>query len=240
LFSIYTRVLFIISLLVVTGYREVLGQQAIVNMPSADITPRRQVFLMHEMQTRFREPGRFWLGTNFLAVGVGRNTELAVTTYNHGWPHVPNAAIGVGFKSGIPLFEQTHAEREIRVTVGKMMIFSTTGRGVGSFSYSHGSFRLPGSGTRITAGISGGTDELFKRDTVHFIGAIEHKFGKKWMVTTEWFSGRHDFGFLTPGVAYHPTPRTVVVLGYKIPNHASNGKSGIVFEFGIFLGEKKK
>ncbi len=240
MFSIYTRVLFITSLLVVTGYREVLGQQAIVNMPSADITPRGQVFLMHEMQTRFREPGRFWLGTNFLAVGVGRNTELAVTTYNHGWPHAPNAAIGVGFKSGIPLFEQTHAEREIRMTVGKMTIFSTTGRGVGNFTYSHGSFRLPGSGTRITAGISGGTDELFKRDTVHFIGAIEHKFGKKWMVTTEWFSGRHDFGFLTPGVAYHPTPRTVVVLGYKIPNHASNGKSGIVFEFGIFLGEKKK
>lgn len=233
------KFLFIYLIVVVIGAGEVRAQQAIVNMPSADITPRGQMFLMHETQSRSWGPGRYWYGTNFLTVGVGGNTELALTTYNHGVPAAPNAAVGVGFKTGIPLFQQALAERDVQLTVGKMMIISTTGRGVGNFTYGHGSFRLPRAGTRITAGISGGTDELFKKDTVHFIGAVEHKLGKKWMVTAEWFSGRHDFGFLTPGVLYHPSPNTVVVVGYKIPNHASNGEPGFVFEFGIFLGKKK-
>ena len=227
-------------LIVLTLAGEVRAQQAIINMPSADITPRGQIFLMHETQVRSWEPGRYWYGTNFLTYGAGKNTELALTTYNHGGPQTPNAAVGVGFKTGIPLFRQSLAEREVQLTVGNMMILSTTGRGVGTFIYGHGSLRLPGSGTRVTAGISGGTDELFKRDTIHFIGALEHKLNKRWMLTAEWFSGRHDFGFLTPGVLFHPTPDTVFVVGYKIPNHQSNGKSGFVVEFGIFLGQRDK
>ena len=236
-FSFLRLLLFINTIL--TASLEVMAQQAIVNLPSADITPRGQVFLMHETQTRSWNPGRYWYGTNFLTVGVGRGTELALTTYNHGGPAAPNAAIGVGFKTGIRLFEEALAKEEVQLTVGQMLIVSTSGRGIGNFSYGHGSFRLPRAGTRITAGISGGTDELFKKDTVHFIGAVEHKLGKKWMLTAEWFSGRHDFGFLTPGVLYHPTPQTVIVVGYKIPNHATNGKAGFVFEFGIFLGKKR-
>ncbi|MEY4167490.1 MAG: hypothetical protein RIR52_1314 [Acidobacteriota bacterium] len=217
---------------------EAKAQQAIINMPSADITPRGQVFLMHETQTRGWEPGRYWYGTNFLTYGVGKGTELALTTYNSGLPRVPNTAVGVGFKTGLPLFRGSRVVREAQLTLGQMIIFSTTGRGIGSFSYGHGSFRLPRAGTRITAGISGGTDELFKKDTVHFIGGVEHRIGRRWMVTTEWFSGRHDFGFVTPGILYHPTSRTVIVAGYKIPNHRSNGKAGFVFEFGIFLGKE--
>jgi hypothetical protein len=41
-----------------------------------------------------------------------------------------------------------------------------------------------------------------------------------------------------PGILYHPTPRTVLVAGDKIPNHRANGKAGFIFEFGIFLGKE--
>jgi hypothetical protein len=238
--SFNKHVLFNSILILAAFFVEARGQQAIINMPSADITPRGQVFLMHETQVRGWEPGRYWYGTNFMTYGVGKNTELALTTYNHGGPRTPNAAVGLGFKTGIPLFRKSLAEREVQLTVGNMMILSTTGRGIGNFSYGHGSLRLPRTGTRVTAGISGGTDELFKKDTVHFIGAVEHKLNKRWMVTAEWFSGRHDFGFFTPGVLFHPTPETVFVVGYKIPNHRSNGKAGFVVEFGIFLGGKER
>jgi hypothetical protein len=47
------------------------------------------------------------------------------------------------------------------------------------------------------------------------------------------------FGFVTPGILYHPTPRTVLVAGDKIPNHRANGKAGFIFEFGIFLGRRE-
>jgi len=74
-------------------------QQAIVNMPSADITPKGKHFLMHETQVRPQMAGRYWHGTNFYAYEVGKSTELAVTNYNAGGPAAKNFATGIGFKS---------------------------------------------------------------------------------------------------------------------------------------------
>jgi hypothetical protein len=62
----------------------VQAQQAIVNMPSADITPAGKHFVMHETQMRSWNPGRYWYGTNFYCYGVGRDTELTVTNWNTG------------------------------------------------------------------------------------------------------------------------------------------------------------
>jgi hypothetical protein len=237
----YRPLFLVISVVALVGIFSLTthAQQAIVNMPSADITPAGQVFLMHETQVRPQPSGRYWYGTNFFTYGVGKNTELAVTTYNHGTPAAPNSAVGIGFKSAIPLFKERAANYEIKLTVGQMLIINTSQRGLGSFSYAHSSFKIPKSQTRITGGISVGTRELFKKNTAHFIGAIEQKLNKRFYLVAEWFAGRHDFGFFVPGVLYHPTPRTVVVVAYKIPNHPANGKAGIVAEFGIFLGGKK-
>ncbi len=55
----------------------------------------------------------------------------------------------------------------------------------------------------------------------------------------EWFYGKHDFGFFTPGALFHPARDHVIVIAYKIPNHPANGKSGLVFEYGFFFGGGK-
>jgi hypothetical protein len=68
----------------------VTAQQAIVNLPSADITPKGKHFIMHETQWRPWNPGRYWYATNFYCYGIGKNTELAVTTYNSGTPQALN------------------------------------------------------------------------------------------------------------------------------------------------------
>lgn len=212
------------------------AQQAIVNMPSADITPEGKHFLMHETQVRPNNPGRYWYATNFYCYGLGSNTELAITTYNTGTPVAPNENIGIGFKKAIPLFEDRYAEREIKLTVGQMLTYNLRNGGMGSFTYAHTSFRLPKTGTRLTGGVSAGTEALFKKNTVHFITGVEHPLiDKKLYVIGEWFSGQHDFGAFTPGILYHPTKNQVVVVGYKIPNSKENGRSGFVVEYGIFF-----
>lgn len=224
------------------GWREaVVAQQAIVNLPSADITPKGQHFLMHEMQTRPFGANRFWYGTNFYCYGVGKNTELAVTTYNSGTPQALNENVGVGFKTAVPLFAQSRPQREIKWTFGKMTTYSLRGRGMGGFVYTHGSFRLPKLHTRLTAGVSGGTSTLFKKNTTHAVAGFEHPIVKHRLYAIgEWFSGRHDFGFFTPGVLFHPkTERQVIVVAYKIANTRANGANGLVFEYGMFLGGKK-
>lgn len=216
------------------------AQQAIVNLPSADITPQGRHFLMHETQARPQNPGRNWYGTNFYAYGVGKNTELAVTMYNFGTPRAANEAVGVGFKTAVPLFENRLPKLELKWTFGQMTIFNTRAQGVGVFGYTHGSVVLPKVKTRITGGVSAGTVELFKRNTVHPVAGWEQPIiPHKLYFIGEWFAGRHDFGFVSNGVLWHPKKDHVIVLAYKIPNTPLNGKSGLVFEYGLFLGKGK-
>jgi len=89
------------------------GQQAIVHMPSADITPKGQGFVMHETQWR---------------------------PWGDGSPGVINQNVGLGFKSAVPL---GGGAAEKKLTVGSMALVNYKGMGVGNFTYSHYSFRLP-------------------------------------------------------------------------------------------------
>lgn len=213
------------------------AQQAIINMPSADITPKGQGFVMHETQFRPFQAGayRYWYGTNFFTYGVGANTELAVTSYNAGVPSASNQNVGVGFKSAIPI---GHDTRERKVTVGSMGLWNYSGKGVGNFSYAHYSWRLPHARTRLTMGGWFGTEELFKKNSANVLGGIEHPVNKRFILMAEWFAGNHDLGFFIPGVLYHPTPRQIIVVAYKIANNSRNGAGGFVVEYGFFFGRK--
>lgn len=79
----------------------VSAQQAIVNLPSADITPAGKNFVMHETQLRPYEPNPFWKATNFYCYGAGHHTELCLTTYNMGTPWSKTTNVGLGFKTGL-------------------------------------------------------------------------------------------------------------------------------------------
>jgi hypothetical protein len=212
------------------------GQQAIVNMPSADITPKGSHFLMHETQWRPWNPASYWYGTNFYAYGVGKNTELAVTTYALSNRMPANAAIGVGFKSSIPLARASHPDAEQNLTVGSMAVQSITGRGFGHFTYAHHNFRLPRVRTRLTAGGWAATANLVGKNTGGVLAGIEHPVNKRVILLAEWFQGRNDLGFFIPGVLFHPTPRQFIVVAYKIPNYLDNGRHGLVLEYGFTFG----
>jgi hypothetical protein len=214
------------------------AQQAIINMPSADITPKGQHFYMHETQMRTQQPGRSWSGTNFYAYGVGKSTELAVTSYNMGSPWSSYAATGLGFKSSPQIMKDRYKNQELKLTVGQMLILNHAGRGVGSFSYSHLSMRLPKLRTRLTGGGFHGTSQLFGVRTANFLGGIEQPLGKRFILLSEWLRGDHQMGYFIPGVLFHPSHNQMIVVGYKIPNNPNDGKSGWVLEWGITFGGK--
>jgi hypothetical protein len=214
------------------------SQQAIVNMPSADVATKGEHFLMHEAQIRSWRPGNYLYGTSFYTYGVGKNTELAVTAYNTGSPLPRTASMGFGYKTALPFGS---SEKEQKLTFGNMYVQNLRGKGAGHFSYAHYSFRLPRYHTRITAGGFAASRQLIERNTGNVMLALEHPIkAKKLYFLTEWFGGRHDFGFVIPGILYHPTPRQVIVVAYKIPNYLSNGRHGLVLEYGFYFGGKKE
>ncbi len=215
----------------------VFAQQAIVNMPSADITPKGQHFLMHETQMRSWNPGRFWSGTNFYCYGVGIATEACLTSYDGGSPLSPNFSTGFGFKSSPYL---SKSPRDYRITFGSMGIVNHRGQGWGNFSYAHFNFKLPVTNTRLTGGGWAGTPQLFGKNTANVLAGIEQPIGKRFILLSEWFAGNHNFGYYIPGILFHPAKDQFIVFAYKIPNPGNNdGKHGFVLEYGLVFGKRK-
>lgn len=217
------------------------GQQAIVTLPSADITDKRTLFTMKESQLRAWGDEPMWNATFFITYGIGYHTELAATIFNIGVPSTDHASLAVGPKSALPLFADKLPWLDLKITAGLMGLISLASHGVGHWIYTHLSFRLPKLTTRLSAGVSHGSAVLFlKADATSFIAAIEQPI--PWLhgltLTAEWFSGSHDLSNLIFGAAYHPNPKLIFVLGYKIPTKDrifTTNEQALVFEIGAFF-----
>lgn len=209
------------------------AQQTVFNVPSADITPPKTIFLQHESQFRPWTPGAFWLGTHYSALGVGHNSEVTATLFNLDAPSTHNLSLGVGFKSAMPVagLKEKFPEREIKVTIGSEILFSLDGNGIGNWTYAHLSGRLPVTKTRLTAGLSYGTKQIFAKDTLCFICAVEQPITEKLNIIADWYSGTEHFvGFLIAGFSYQLPKNTMIYVGFQIPNGPKAGNSGFVVE----------
>lgn len=211
----------------------VCAQQTVFNVPSADVTPKGHVFLQEEAQFRGWNPGAFYGGTTYSAYGIGHNTELDATLFNVGAPATENISMGVGFKSAIPIpgLKEKFPEREFKITVGSDVVVGLEGNGVGNWTYAHLSGRVPKANTRLTAGISYGSRQVFGQNSTAFIAAVEQPLTKKLTLLGDWYSGNeHYAGYLIVGASYAFPKSTTLYAGYQIPNSPQVGKSGFVLQ----------
>ncbi len=211
------------------------AQQTIFNVPTADITPKGEAFLEHESQFRTWQPGPFVTNTEYFAEGIGHEVELDATLFNVNAPATNNIALGLGLKKNIALFPQKLPSAELRLTLGQIVPVSLQGQGVGNWSYSLLSARVPKLKTRLAGGVSTGTRQIFGRTTVHFIGSVEQPLTKRFQLQADWFSGTHALGFLIAGFSYQLPRDTALFAGYQIPNNKRCGRSGFVVEFAKYM-----
>jgi hypothetical protein len=214
---------------------EVWAQQTIFNVPSADILPEGQGMVQHESQFRPWRPGAFWNGTHYGVYGLGHNTEANITLFNVSAPASNNIALGIGLKTALPLLEKKMPQEELKLTLGQMIPVSLEGRGVGNWSYAHLSGRVPKLGTRLTAGVSTGTRQIFGRTTVNFIGGYEHPVTERFNLRGDWYSGSHVNGLFITGFGYKVSNSNELFCGYQIPNSRQSGRSGFVIEWAKFF-----
>ena len=211
------------------------AQQTIFNVPSADVTEKGHTFLLQEAQFRGWQPDPFFLGTSFSGYGIGHNTEINATLFNVGAPATNSITLGTGFKSVMPIagLENKYPKREYKYTIGSQVLSSLQGQGAGNWTYSHLSGRMPITNTRITAGVSYGTKQVFGTNQAVFIGAVEQPVTKRLNLISDWFSGNEHFsGFLITGISYAFPKNKTLYAGYQIPNSSKCGKSGFVIQFG--------
>jgi hypothetical protein len=221
----------------------VFAQQTIINLPSADQTKPGHLFILHETQVRPWEPEGYWRSTNFITYGITDWLELCTTFYNIDLlgRNKPYTAAGFGYKMAHQLFREQAEDLEVKWTWGQMITTSFDGLGTGLWTYTHASMRLPVLHTRIAAGVSMGSRQVFggvsesfiSSEHINFIGSIEHPITKEFGFVMEWFAGNHEMGDLVPGVIYHDKKSEIVmILGYKIGNYGGGITNGIIFEIG--------
>jgi hypothetical protein len=211
----------------------------IVGMPSADTTPKKQLLLTHESQLSPWKTGLGsdwkrrpdWNSFQFLTYGTSDRTELSFAASNIASKPEETLHIAGGYKSYIPILEKKFPKHQFRLIHGAMLPVSLRGQGLGYWAFTMGSVTLPRTKTRFTAGVSAGSQEVYGRDVVVAMVGVEQKLGKHWAIAMDWQSGRHDLGAFIPAVLYHFNSSDVLILGYKLPNHATNGKQAIVIEF---------
>lgn len=209
------------------------AQQTVFNVPSADVTEKGHIFLQQEAQFRGWDTNAFFNGTTYSAVGIGHNTEIDATLFNVGAPASHNISLGVGFKSAMPIagLKEKFPEREFKLTVGSDILFGLDGNGIGNWTYAHLSGRVPKLNTRLTAGMSYGTKQIFGQETTAFIAAVEQPITKKINLIGDWYSGNeHWAGYLIVGASYALPKKTTIYAGYQIPNSPQVGASGFVIE----------
>lgn len=215
-------ILLLVVVFILLLENKALAQQTIFNVPSADVTEKGMIFLQQEAQFS----NKFGLFTEYAAYGIGKNTELDLTLIGIGTNNVANEVLGIGFKSFLPL----HRKSETKLTFGTMIPVSLRGKGVGGYTYSHLSTRLPKTKTRLTSGVLIGTTTLFGRDVVCYIAGFEQPVTKNFGLVMDWHSGKHSNGFLIPGFYYSFPKNTTLWMGYQIHNNKANGDNGFVIE----------
>jgi len=133
------------------------------------------------------------------------------------------------------VFPKKFSEQEFKLIGGSEVLSSLQGGGVGNWSYALASARLPVTKTRLTAGVSFGTKQIFGQTVTCFVGGYEQPVTKRFSLQGDWFSGEEHFaGFFIPGFSYAFPEDITLYVGYQIPNTSKNGKSGFVIELAKF------
>lgn len=229
------RSLAALALAIVLAARPLSAQSLIVGIPSASTTEPGHFVLAHESQINVYDKGNeYWNSFTFATYGIGFHTELATSVYGVSNPGSGNVALGVGFKTSLPLASTSRWAPTL--TVGGMVPVSFSGRGIGIWGYSHGSVRLPGLGTRLTGGISYGTSQIFGRTATAPMVGIEQSIVGKFSFFGDWFGGTHDLAAAIGSVGWQLSPHLLVIAGVKIPNNRASGRSAIILEAAYDFG----
>ncbi len=210
--------------------QQVGALEDIFSVPSYEVVEKGELFLQHESAFRAWDPEPYWEGNNSAAVGVGHNTQLNAILFNAKVPKAEELSVGLGFKSVVPVFKKEFPERDFKLTIGDVVPFSLRGKGVGNWGYAHFSGTVPKVKTRLAAGLSAGTEQVFGRNVVSFIATYEQPITKKLELIGDWYSGTHNRGFLITGFGYEISKHLDISVGYQIPNNKKCGRSGFVMQ----------
>ncbi|MEJ7608084.1 MAG: hypothetical protein WKF37_17900, partial [Bryobacteraceae bacterium] len=151
------------------------AQQTIFDVPSADVSDRRDWFYQHQTVSSAGAGSKRWVQTNSFGYGVGRNSELDVTVFDLDYESPSEALGGFGWKTSLPVGGED-SKYKSRLVIGDMVQVGSSEEGArrtGNWAYVLWSTEFARTKTRLTGGGFHGTAALFGNNVFNFLGGIE-------------------------------------------------------------------
>jgi len=223
---------------------DALSQQNLFNVPSSDITLKAHPFFqqqfnfgngMLQSNTTFSWGlgGEAEVGFNILGVSF-QSGQLLTNTYKKNPPVYPFYTLN--FQKAFTL------NKTFKLAVGTQSGYSQ-GFHFGGYAYSNLVTVIPKIQSKLITGLYYGSDgflgpgdrnPLFpsESDPIGFqIGLEQEVIKEKLVLLAEGISGKHAYGLIALGMAYHVTHHWVLSGGYQFSNQGSSSANSLVIEF---------
>lgn len=216
--------------------RTIVAQTTLVTIPSTDVVSDRNVYLEFDFISHYasHHDGGFQSYVPRAVVGVGHNVEVGVNlVYTDGFG--VNQPIEV--QPNIKWQFYSNEQQRLSAAVGVMLYAPVTHRtGTNTFVmlYALVSKKVAGKfGPRLTGGgyaLPGRVDGTGAKAGV--MAGFEQPLAPRVNFVMDWSSGRNRFGYVTPGLSFATTKRSLLYTGYSIGNQG-RGNNALFTYYGI-------
>ncbi len=225
----------LLIMLILVGFSgQLLAQSTIFNIPTTDTVAKKKAYAEFDFLPQVPAPdnSRIYLYNPRLVVGVPGNVEIganfpitniqasgASTTYdyiqpNAKWKFYENENKGIAFAAG-GLLNTPLNKRDGQDTWG--LVYGLFSKKIKTGDY----------GPRFHAGAFGvvSANQDPKQGPVSFVGrragvilGYEQPVSKKISIVADWFSGKNNIGYFTPGISITLPKNGLLNAGYSIGN----------------------
>ncbi|MGH9930205.1 MAG: hypothetical protein ACREA9_13415, partial [Pyrinomonadaceae bacterium] len=197
------------------------AQSTIFNVLSSDVQAPRKAYLELDFITHFGSyaNGGYQTYGPRVVVGLSGNTEVGVNVFytrssgtepidvqpNFKWQFYNNEKRGLAIAAGVLVSIPVTHRRDGRTTGMVYVVGSKTFPGARGPRLTFGGYQLVGR-------FDDGTDKT------GVLAGFEQPLNKTLSFVTDWFSGKNDLGYVTPGVGITLSPKNNIYAGYSIGN----------------------
>jgi hypothetical protein len=213
---------------------ELRAQQTLFNVPTTDVLDRGKIYAELDVSFKPTDSSSINKFSSFVprvVVGTGANVEVGLNITGNIQPGSDTATL-------VPTAKWKFYQGKDNgwaFVVGNNLFIPVRNRSYGAGNYAYAEIsKTFKSGTRITAG---GYD--FTKNVVSSANrgggqfAFEQPLNRKVTVAGDWYTGKHNSGYFTPGVIFKPFPKVTGYAAYSIGNdHPGRGNHFFLLEVG--------
>jgi hypothetical protein len=231
----FSYVTVVLTLLLGCGLSVVQGQQTVFNVPTTDVLDKGKVYFELDISAKPNDSAALNKFSSFVprvVVGTGGNVEIGLNILGNVQPGPDSTTLVPALKWRL----YNGGDNGWAIVAGDHLFIPVHNKAydVGNYTYVmvQKTFKTK---TRVGFGSGVFTKDVVAANAARGVGqfTIEQPITDKFGVASDWYTGKHAFGYWTSGGYYKFTKKLTGYAAYSVGNtNASNGNHYLYFEVG--------